>query len=37
MPIVRAAQANTIVEAAQAYAAEGMSVIPLKGKRPALE
>jgi hypothetical protein len=34
-PIVQAAQAN-IIEAAKGYAALGMSVIPLKGKRPAL-
>lgn len=33
--IVQAAQSN-IVEAAKGYAALGMSVIPLKGKRPAL-
>ena len=35
-PIVRAAQSNNIIEAALAYADLGMSVIPLKGKRPAL-
>jgi hypothetical protein len=34
-PIVQAAQGN-IIEAARGYAALGMSVIPLKGKRPAL-
>ena len=34
-PIVQAAQSN-IIEAAKGYAALGMSVIPLKGKRPAL-
>jgi hypothetical protein len=34
-PIVQAAQSK-IVEAAKSYAALGMSVIPLKGKRPAL-
>lgn len=34
-PIVQAAQGN-IIEAAKGYAALGMSVIPLKGKRPAL-
>jgi len=33
---VRAAQSSTIYEAAQAYAALGLSIIPLKGKRPAL-
>lgn len=35
-PIVRAAQSKTILEAAQHYAALGMSIIPLSGKRPAL-
>lgn len=35
-PIVRAAQSSVIYEAAQAYAALGLSVIPLNGKRPAL-
>ena len=34
-PIVQAAQEN-IIEAAKGYAALGMSVIPLKGKRPVL-
>lgn len=34
-PIVLAAQSN-IVESVKGYAALGMSVIPLKGKRPAL-
>src|SRR5690606_36881523 len=34
-PIVQAAQ-NSVIEAAKGYAALGMSVIPLKGKRPAL-
>ena len=34
-PIVQAAQ-STVIEAAKGYAALGMSVIPLKGKRPAL-
>lgn len=34
-PIVQAAQSK-IIEAAKGYAALGMSVIPLKGKRPAL-
>lgn len=34
-PIVQAAQSR-IIEAAKGYAALGMSVIPLKGKRPAL-
>ena len=34
-PIVQAAQDN-IIEAAKGYAAMGMSVIPLKGKRPVL-
>ena len=36
-PIVRATQANTIYETAQAYATIGLSIIPLKGKRPALK
>jgi predicted transcriptional regulator len=35
LPIVNAAHSNTL-EAAQGYAALGMSVIPLNGKRPAL-
>ena len=35
-PIVRAAQSGSIYEAAQAYARLEMSIIPLKGKRPAL-
>ncbi len=35
-PIVRAAQSGSIYEAAQAYATLEMSVVPLKGKRPAL-
>jgi hypothetical protein len=35
-PIVKAAQQQTTVAAALAYAALGMSVIPLAGKRPAL-
>jgi predicted transcriptional regulator len=35
-PIVRAAQQDTILAAALAYAALGLSVIPLDGKRPAL-
>jgi hypothetical protein len=34
-PIVLAAESN-IIEAAKGYAALGLSVIPLKGKRPAL-
>ncbi len=34
-PVVQAAQAN-VIEAAKGYAALGMSIIPLKGKRPAL-
>ena len=36
-PIVRAAQQDTTRSAALAYAALGMSVIPLDGKRPALK
>ena len=35
-PIVQAAQAENIYQSAQAYARLGMSIIPLKGKRPAL-
>ncbi|MBZ0278663.1 MAG: bifunctional DNA primase/polymerase [Anaerolineae bacterium] len=35
-PIVQAAQAQTTLAAALAYAALGLSVIPLDGKRPAL-
>ena len=34
-PIVAAAQSESILEAAQAYARLGLSVLPLKGKRPA--
>ncbi len=34
--IVQAAQSNTILDAALMYARLGMSVIPLKGKRPSL-
>lgn len=36
-PIVRAAQQDTTFSAALAYAALGLSVIPLDGKRPALK
>ncbi len=36
LPIVRAAQSATLIEAASAYAALGLSVLPLSGKRPAL-
>ncbi|NUQ03096.1 MAG: bifunctional DNA primase/polymerase [Anaerolineae bacterium] len=36
-PIVQAAQQDTILSAALAYAALGLSVIPLDGKRPALK
>ncbi len=35
--IVQAAQSNKVLEAALAYRRLGMSVLPLKGKRPALE
>jgi len=35
-PIVQAAQEQTTVAAALAYAALGLSIIPLDGKRPAL-
>ncbi len=35
-PIVQAAQSQSIIQAAKGYAALGMSVIPLNGKRPAL-
>lgn len=35
-PIVRAAQQDTTFSAALAYAALGLSIIPLDGKRPAL-
>jgi len=35
-PIVQAAQSETIYQSAQAYEKLGMSVIPLKDKRPAL-
>jgi len=35
-PMVQAAQAQTILSAALAYALLGLSIIPLKGKRPAL-
>jgi hypothetical protein len=36
-PIVRTAQSNNTIEAAKGYAALGMSVILLKGKRRALK
>ena len=36
-PIVRAAQQKTVLSAALAYAALGLSIIPLDGKRPALK
>jgi hypothetical protein len=36
LPILETAQSNSIYEAAKRYAALGLSVIPLKGKRPAL-
>jgi predicted transcriptional regulator len=36
-PIVQAAQQSTVLSAALAYAALGLSVIPLDGKRPALK
>jgi hypothetical protein len=36
-PIVQAAQSETIGAAALAYAALGLSIIPLDGKRPALK
>lgn len=36
LPIVQAAQSGSIYEAAQAYTELEMSVIPLNGKRPAL-
>ena len=36
-PIVLAAQQNTVLSAALAYAVLGLSVIPLDGKRPALK
>ncbi len=36
-PIVRAAQQDTTCSAALAYAALGLSVVPLDGKRPALK
>ncbi|MBK8034757.1 MAG: bifunctional DNA primase/polymerase [Chloroflexi bacterium] len=36
-PIIHAAQQHTIRSAALAYAALGLSVIPLDGKRPALK
>ncbi|MBZ0304974.1 MAG: bifunctional DNA primase/polymerase, partial [Anaerolineae bacterium] len=35
-PIVQAAQSGSIYEAAQGYTAQGMRVISLNGKRPAL-
>ncbi len=35
-PIVRAAQSATTIEAALTYAALGLSILPLNGKRPAL-
>lgn len=35
-PIVQVAQSNSTTEAALAYAALGLSVLPLAGKRPAL-
>ncbi len=35
-PIIRAAQAKTTLSAALAYAALGLSIVPLDGKRPAL-
>ncbi|MDX2139798.1 MAG: bifunctional DNA primase/polymerase [Chloroflexota bacterium] len=35
-PIVQAAQSNSTLEASLAYAALGLSVLPLNGKRPAL-
>ena len=35
-PIVQAAQSVTLIEAASAYAALGLSILPLSGKRPAL-
>lgn len=35
-PISQAAESKTAFEAAKTYAALGMSIIPLKGKRPAL-
>jgi hypothetical protein len=34
-PIIEAAQSDSITAAARAYAALGLSVIPLDGKRPA--
>lgn len=34
--IVQAAQSNSILDAALMYARLGMSVIPLRGKRPSL-
>lgn len=34
--IVQAAQSKTILDAAIAYMQMGFSVLPLKGKRPAL-
>jgi hypothetical protein len=36
-PIIQAAQQDTILSAALAYAALGLSIIPLDGKRPALK
>ena len=36
-PIVQAAQQKTVLSAALAYAALGLSIIPLDGKRPALK